>query len=632
VNARQLPHTHGGPEGTAREDSLQPAERDTTVGETAAQTGAGETATQTAAGHEAHMGTGEAGTQAAARESTWCGAEFSLLVIPFGEASRRDVEGVIAGRFGGVRLAWLDRGDLRRRPVRTLWRLMRVRYGAAVLVAPDLGQPRLALTSLVLGLVRADKRWRVDLLGGYEAFGLGDHLARNVVAIVRHLLAVVLALLLSELVLKVIAGLIRPRRVRLSGPSGRVHLAEPSGRVHLAEPSGRVRLARPQRVLYLRSQLWLGLEGGGSVAHTAGVIGGLGEAGVDVQVVASDRLPGVAASTQVVAPVMWFDGWLREAEDLAYNVPFFFAGLQRARRSRPQVIYQRHTAFNCAGAVLSRVLRLPLVLEFNSSELWKGRYWGGLDLARAAALVERINLAAADRVVVVSRVLHDQLVASGVPSAKILVNPNAVDPRIFNPDVDATRIRRRHRLEGKLVVGFSGTFGLWHGIPTLAEALQRVVDARPQVCWLLVGDGPLRRLVDDAIRQHTLGESVILPGLVPHAEMPAYLSACDVLVSPHGRQADGGEFFGSPTKLFEYMAAGRPIVASAVGQIAEVLENDDSALLVEPDDAEGLSNAIVRLVDDPGLRTRLGRAARQAAVERHTWRMNAERLLASLEA
>jgi glycosyltransferase involved in cell wall biosynthesis len=63
-----------------------------------------------------------------------------------------------------------------------------------------------------------------------------------------------------------------------------------------------------------------------------------------------------------------------------------------------------------------------------------------------------------------------------------------------------------------------------------------------------------------------------------------------------------------------------------------VLENDDSALLVEPDDAEGLSNAIVRLVDDPGLRTRLGRAARQAAVERHTWRMNAERLLASLEA
>jgi glycosyltransferase involved in cell wall biosynthesis len=660
VNARQQPHTPSGSEGNASEDSPRPAERDTPVAEAAAQTGTGGAGPRTAAGqnaaysavggrtsaqagggetangtgveeadartatvqnaahtamgetaptaglgHGARTGMGDAGTRATARESTGSGADLSLLVIPLGEAARGDVEGVVARRFGGVRLEWLDRVDLRRRPMRTLWRLMRVRYGAAVLVAPDLGQPRLKLTSMVLGLVRAEQRWRVDLVGGCEAFGLGSHLARNVVGIVRHLLAVVLALLVAEPALTLVAHFIRPRRV---------------------SPG------RPSRVLYLRSQLWLGLAGGGSVAHTAGVIGGLGEAGVDVQVVSSDRLPGVTAPTQVVAPAMWFDGWLREAEDLAYNFAFFLAALQRARCTRPQVIYQRHTAFNCAGAVLSRLLRLPLVLEFNSSELWKGRYWGGLDLARAAALVEQINLAAADRVVVVSRVLYDQLVASGVPSEKILVNPNAVDPRIFHPDIDATWVRRRHRVEGKLVVGFSGTFGLWHGIPTLAEALQRVVDARPRVCWLLVGDGPLRRLVDDAIRQHALGESVILPGLVPHAEMPAYLSACDVLVSPHGRQADGGEFFGSPTKLFEYMAAGRPIVASAVGQIAEVLENDATALLVDPDDAEALSNAIVRLVDDAGLRTRLGQAARQVVVERHTWRMNAERLLASFDA
>jgi glycosyltransferase involved in cell wall biosynthesis len=526
----------------------------------------------------------------------------SVIAIPLGDSSRADVEAAIGRQFGAARIAWLDRDRLRRRPLMTLAWLTRRRFEAAVLVAPDLRQPRLRLTSLVLGLTRARTHWRMDLRGHRETFSLGAHVARNVLPVTRHLLACALAWALGEPLLKVIDRLIEPRTVCLK---------------------------RPTRVLYLRSQLWLGLAGGGSVAHTAGVIGGLERAGVDVQVVSSDRLPGVTAPSYVIAPEMWFDGWLRELEDLAYNFAFFAAALRTARRVRAQAIYQRHTTFNCAGALLSRVAGLPLVLEFNSSELWKGRYWGGLHLVSAAALVERINLRAADRVVVVSHVLADYVRSAGVPEAKILVNPNAVDPAQFRPDVDGTAVRRQLGLESALVIGFSGTFGNWHGIPALAAVLARVCAARPNVRWLLIGDGPLRHLVDDAVQQHGLADRVSRPGLVPHAQMPAYLAACDVLVSPHGRQADGGEFFGSPTKLFEYMAAGRPIVASAVGQIAEVLQHEQSALLVPPEDPEALAAAILRLVDDACLRDRLGRAARQAAVERHTWRQNADRVMAS---
>ncbi|GAC1319356.1 MAG: hypothetical protein NVSMB2_14610 [Chloroflexota bacterium] len=389
------------------------------------------------------------------------------------------------------------------------------------------------------------------------------------------------------------------------------------------------------RIVYLRSQVWLGLSGGGSVAHTAGVIGGLQAAGADVEVVSSDTLPGVTATTTVVPPETWFDGRLRELEELVYTVPFALAALRRTRRSanlKRQVLYQRHTTFNVSGAILKWLLGWPLVLEFNSSEIWKGRYWGGLQHTHLAQLVERINLATADHVVVVSRVLRDTLVAECVPAAKILVNPNAVDPDVFGPHVDGTAARTALGFTPEdLVVGFSGTFGAWHGIPTLAAALAPVVHARPRVRWLLIGDGPLRHLVDTAIQDGGLQRNIGMPGLVPHAEMPAYLAACDIVVSPHGRQADGGEFFGSPTKLFEYMACGRPIVASAVGQIAEVLEHERTALLVPPDDPTALTAAITRLVDEPDLRTRLGHHARQAAVERHTWRQNAERVLAALQ-
>jgi glycosyltransferase involved in cell wall biosynthesis len=524
-----------------------------------------------------------------------------LIVIPLGETPRALVETAVERHFPKAAIRWLERDRLRRRPLSTLAHLLRQRYDAAVLVAADLQQPRLRLTSVVLALPRTASRWRIDVRGNREAFGLGHHLAQNGVLIARHLLACGLALLFAEPVLRLVDKLIKLRTQPLP--------------------------ERPTRMLYLRSQLWLGLAGGGSVAHTAGVIAGLEQAGVDVRVVSSDRLAGVAAPTAIVAPESWFDGPQREVEDLAYNVAFCGAALRAAHGVRPQAIYQRHTAFNCCGAVLSRLLRLPLVLEFNSSELWKGQYWGGLYRTRAATLVERINLRAADRVVVVSEVLRDRLVAAGVRPDKIVVNPNGVDPQQFRPDLDGSDLRRRLGIESAIVVGFSGTFGLWHGIPTLATVLARVCAERSQVHWLLVGDGPLRPLVDEAVGQSGLADRVSLPGLVPHAEMPLYLAACDILVSPHGRQADGGEFFGSPTKLFEYMAAGRPIVASAVGQIAEALVDEHSALLVPPEDADALCNAIVRLVDDACLRVRLAQAARQAAAEHHTWRENAERVL-----
>jgi glycosyltransferase involved in cell wall biosynthesis len=118
-----------------------------------------------------------------------------------------------------------------------------------------------------------------------------------------------------------------------------------------------------------------------------------------------------------------------------------------------------------------------------------------------------------------------------------------------------------------------------------------------------------------------------LTGAVDHERVPRLLDACDVLASPHVPLEDGSEFFGSPTKLFEYMAMGKGIVASRLGQIGEVLADGETALLVEPNDARQLSEAIQRLAASSDLRARLGAAARREAVARHTWAHNAGRVL-----
>ena len=524
-----------------------------------------------------------------------------VIVVPLGEADPT----TIASSLVSAEVEVFDRAHLRRRPIAGLLRLLRHRYDEALLLAPDLDAPRLRLTSALLALPRARRRRRLDLRGRDEPFTLGSHLRATGPAVLRHLLACALSLLLAYPVLRAVEPLLSVRQ-RSTRPVG--------------------------RLLYLRPQLWLGLTGGGSVAHTAGVIGGLQQAGVEVVAVASDELAGVSAATQLVRPECWLDGLGREAEELLFNLAFTRVAWACARQHRPDLLYQRHTAFNITGALMARLFDIPLVLEFNSSEVWKGQHWGGLRLFALARLVERINLRAADRVVVVSRTLRDQLVEQGlVEPNRVVVNPNGVDPQRFRPDLGGARVRRRLGVQSSTVVGFSGTFGVWHGIPTLAAALPRVLAARPQVRFLLIGDGPLRPVVDDAVREQGLNQRVVLTGQVPLVQMPEYLAACDVLVSPHARQVDGAEFFGSPTKLYEYMAAGRPIVASGIGQIGEVLADGETALLVPPDDPEALVAAILRLVDDACLRSRLAAAARCQAEREHTWRGNAERLLRALD-
>ena len=120
-------------------------------------------------------------------------------------------------------------------------------------------------------------------------------------------------------------------------------------------------------------------------------------------------------------------------------------------------------------------------------------------------------------------------------------------------------------------------------------------------------------------------------GMVPYSDVQRYLAVCDVLVSPHCIPTDGKEFFGSPTKIFEYMAMGKAIVASKLGQIGRVLENNKTAVLVEPGNVGQLIEGILKLVDNKELRLKLGRNARNEVLKKYTWDRNVKKLLNKLK-
>ncbi|HEV8122347.1 MAG TPA: glycosyltransferase family 4 protein, partial [Candidatus Polarisedimenticolia bacterium] len=370
---------------------------------------------------------------------------------------------------------------------------------------------------------------------------------------------------------------------------------------------------------------------GGSVAHTAGVAGGFAKAGASLSFISTappatvdpDRHP-----IHLVPPSRRYN-ILREVPYFAHALRFARASGRILREQPADLLYQRFDPASCAGVILSRRLGVPLVLEFNGSEVWIADHWDRpyrhRDLFRDT---ETVNLEHADLIVVVSEVLRDGLIQRGVAEDRVVVRPNGVDPERYRPDLDGGAVRRRLGLEGSVVVGFVGTFGMWHGAKVLARAARSVLAQRPEARFLFVGEGKERGEAEAILADER--PRVRFTGLVPQEEGPEHLAAMDVLAAPHVGNPDGTRFFGSPTKLFEYMAMGRGIVASRLEQIEQVLEDGRSALLVPPGDEAALSRALLKLVDDAALRARLGAAARARACERHTWEVHVRGIVSAL--
>jgi glycosyltransferase involved in cell wall biosynthesis len=401
------------------------------------------------------------------------------------------------------------------------------------------------------------------------------------------------------------------------------------------------------RILYIKNTMSLGVQAGGSVGHVAGVVNALTGAGAELTLVTNEPSPMIRKGIREVHPEkMQSLGLPSQANIFRMQRQTIRLARAEAARYRPSLIYQRLTLGDCSGAVLSRELGIPLIVEYNGSEIWCNRNWGaGVRYLREFQRAEEAMLGSASFIFTVSRVLHDELLARGIPKGRVGWYPNGIDPAVFDPSrFDAGSIKDLRESLGigadEFVVTFVGTFGDWHGAEVFARAAIKVFGSGGtphgrRMRFLFIGDGKNRALCQSTVDGTPAAERCLFLGLVPQAMTPRYLAASDCFVSPHVPNPDGTEFFGSPTKLFEYMAMGKPIIASRLGQIADVLDDGQTAVMVEPGDAAQLAEAILRVRGDhaasgdpgAGLGANLGAAARRVALERFTWDAHVNALL-----
>lgn len=385
----------------------------------------------------------------------------------------------------------------------------------------------------------------------------------------------------------------------------------------------------PLRIGFLRTDLEVALMDmsvGGSVSHVQGIVGGLLDAGHTVTTYAAAPLAGLDPQR---VPARTIPVWLSsdlpiEMLEVLANLPFIWHGVRRMRQDGIQLIYQRYSLHNVAGILLGAWLGVPVVLEANNSEVQMRQKWSRLRLAGLARRLERLALTRADLVVTVSERNRQTFSEMGYAPINLRVMPNAVNPTVFSTERGDGGLRQRLGLETKVVIGFVGLFYPWHGVVHLARAFVALAAQAPQAHLLLVGDGDDRARVQGVLTEAGLSERVTFAGMVPHAQVPHYLQAMDIVTAPH---APWKEFFGSPIKLFEYMSSGRAVVVSNLGQLGEIIQDARTGLLVPPGDEAALAAALLRLTGDPALRAALGAAARAEVLAHHTWQQTAAAIL-----
>jgi len=359
----------------------------------------------------------------------------------------------------------------------------------------------------------------------------------------------------------------------------------------------------------------------GSSVHVQGIIGAMIRRGCSVELYAASLGAEARGELQslcvhTMSPVAATSGGPRERALIARNEELTSL---LSESGALDLIYERYSLWSHAAIDESANRSIPSVLEVNAPLIDEQEKHRGLVHRDEAERIARRVFGGANVIVTVSEEVAAWVASLG-RKERVLVVPNGVSPARFTP-VDPA-------LPGNgFTIGFLGTLKPWHGVPLLLDVFERFSRSHSDARLLVVGDGPEREWLQNETRERGLQDRVTLTGAVSPERVPSMLASMDVTVAPYAERED---FYFSPLKVVESMAAGVPVIGTAVGQIPTLIEHGVDGILTRADAGTMVDELEALFADDSGRRA-MGAAARRKALAHFTWDAALDRILSTLE-
>ena len=297
---------------------------------------------------------------------------------------------------------------------------------------------------------------------------------------------------------------------------------------------------------------------------------------------------------------------------------------QLARELKPDVLHAHSPVLNAIPAIrVGKRLGIPVVYEIRA--FWEdaavdhGTTAEGSIRYRATRAMETWALKRVDHAFTICEGLRADIVARGIPAAKVTVIPNAVDIEGFQLSGDAdAELRRQLGLEGCTTIGFVGSFYAYEGLDLLLDAFPALLQKRPDLRLLLVGGGPQDANLKAQAQRLGVADKVVFTGRVPHSEVSRYYDQIDLLAYP--RHSMRLTELVTPLKPLEAMAQGRLFVASDVGGHKELIRDGETGKLFKAGSAEALAAAIDDMLDHRERWPAMREAGRRFVEEVRNWK------------